>query len=675
MGAFAAYGIARKLDLSPPMSLLLGLIWLFNISMRGIISVDFHGIIMVAALLIWVPLLMLNKRFVWAMILAFILMNFKEDATVYLGGLGVIMALSYKEKRWGWILAISAVVYYLIVHGILWRMISPSHLDYFAARFPNLIQPDKPPWLVVLSDPLLLIYPMLQWDRLWGFIAIFMPVLFLPFMRSGWLGLLPALWILFTMQLYSIHVFGGYYAGVVFTLILITAIPGLIKFCHAFPGRIQLIGWAMFGLLIGSWFFVHPEEGFSYFNPANLRAHHAAAIVQKVADATPADVSVSSDKFIGSYFSNRYTLRFFPDPENRLGERIYITNRSLCHPLTVLAIGSLGYKMLESNPYCLFLAKGEGSDASAEFMGKLRWIEAEDASITLWSTEPDKRASGGTAVHITPGSNYGGVIVNTNKVFLPPGDYSYTLRLKKSSRFQTNPKLPVAVNFLKPDGSEETLVATKLSVGEAVYNPEAYEDLQVPFSVNDTGLVYIRINFGYKFDIWWDGIALDGLDATFNEYYKSVFPAEITPAYASLAGTIKRLEEPKRGGSLLEVGNIDREVTVFSWEPGDELPAGNYWIYYSADAEEDGEMYFVWADLLKVSDNGGAPQVHTIMPLTFDRRGTNRDIQLNHSPALVALAPGDRLEIRAYPGLPVTMLLKGIWLMNPVVTDYLLYLR
>jgi hypothetical protein len=77
----------------------------------------------------------------------------------------------------------------------------------------------------------------------------------------------------------------------------------------------------------------------------------------------------------------------------------------------------------------------------------------------------------------------------------------------------------------------------------------------------------------------------------------------------------------------------------------------------------------------KVSGGHGTEDHHTIMPLSFVRRNGCRDIQLNHSPTAVALAPGDKLEIRAYAGLPVTMSLKGIWLLRPVVTDYLLYLR
>jgi uncharacterized membrane protein len=674
-GAFSAYGIVRSLDLSPQMGLAFGLIWLFNISMRGIISVDFHGIIMVAALIIWIPLLLLNKRYVWAMLLAFILMNFKEDATVYLGGLGVIMALSYGEKKWGWILAGFAAIYYLTVHGILWPAISPTHLDYFALRFPNLIQPDRPPWLAILSDPLQLIYPALEWDRLWGLIAIFAPVLFLPFMRAGWFGLLPALWILFTMALYSIYIFSGYYAGVIFSLILIATIPGFVKLRATHPGRIRLVSWAMLGFLVGSWFFVQPDEGFSYFMQANLRSHPHSDLVQRMAETTPPNISVSSDKFIGSYFANRDTLRYFPDPENRLSKRIYLTDCSLCYPLTILAIGSLGYQLLEMNPCFLFLTDSGGSDAGNEFMSRLRWTEAEAASTTLWSTEPDRRASVGKAVHIMPGCAYGDVIVNTNKVFLPPGDYTYSVRVKKDERCEMDAKLPIMIRFIKPDGFERSLVETTVTVNTATAGPGNYVNVVVPFTITELGLTYLRINFGYKKDFWWDGLALGGLDMSFGEYYKSVFPMEATPGSGQTAGTITRLEEPKFKDSLVEIGNLDREQIVFGWTPGVTLPAGDYWVYYAADAIEDGEMFLEWAELEQVSEHGLEETRKKVLPMIFDRRGDNRDIQLNHSLAPIALTPGDRLEICAHAGLPATIRLKGIWLMNPVVTDYLLYLR
>ena len=674
-GALAAYGIARQLDLSPAQGLLFGLIWLLNLSMRGIISVDFHGVIMVAALIIWIPLLMLNKRYIWAVVLAFILMNFKEDATVYIGGLGVIMALSYSEKKWGWILAGIALVYYVIVHNFLWQFISPTHLNFFAMRFPSLIQQDKSPLLVILSDPLQLIYPALQWDRLWGLIAIFAPVSFLPFLRIGWLGLMPALWILFTMALYSIHIFSGYYAGVVFSLILISAIPGFVRLRASHPSRTRLASWAMLGFLIGSWFMVHPDEGYSYINPANLRPHPCVSEVEKIAATTPEDISVSSDKFIGSFFSNRYTLRYFPDPENWLGDRIYLTNRSMYYPLTVLAIGSLGYTLVESNPCFLFLTSGAGGDARSEFISRLRWTEAEGASLRLWSAEPDKRATGGMAIHIAPGADYGDAVVNTNKVFLPPGDYSYLLRVKKCRRNTANPKLPVIVRFVKPDGDEQSLVETIMVVGETDAGPENYEALSVPFTVKELGLIYLKINFGYKNDVWWDGIELAGLNIPFEDYYRTIFPAEITAKSIIPAGSFQRTAEPKFADSLVVVGNIDREDVIFSWQLSSALPSGNYWIYYVSDAVEDGDMYLEWADLEKSSGSGMGEIKQVIMPMTFDRRHDSRDMQLNHSPATVALAPGDRLQIRAHAGLPVTMRLKGIWLMNPVVTDYLLYLR
>ncbi len=636
---------------------------------------DFHGVIMIAALIIWVPFLMLKKRYVWAMALAFILMNFKEDATVYLGGLGVILALSYEEKRWGWILAGAAMVYYIMVHSFLWNMIAPMHLNFFAARFPNLIQSDKPLLLLILSDPLQLIYPALNWDRLWGLLAIFAPVLFLPFLRRGWLGLLPALWILFTMELYSIHIFSGYYAGVVFSLILIAAIPGLFRIQQKRPQRLRPTAWLMLGFLAGSWFFIQPDVSFSYFMPINLRPHPYNEIVQRIAEETPAGVSVSSDKNIGSYFFNRHTLRYFPDPENRLSERIYITNQSLCYPLTILAIGSLEYKLLQPNPCFLFLTNSEGGDAAREFMSRLGWTEAEGASTALWSCETDKRASGGSAIHIVPGTAYGDVIVKTNKVFLPLGDYSYSIKVKKGRRNQANPRLPVVICFLKPDGSEMTLAEKTFLVGEAANNPGEYEDLSIPFAVNEPGLIYLRINFGYKFDLWWDGIELDGLNIDFDEYFRAVFPVEITPAHTSYLVNTFRPAEPIFPDSLATVGNIDRRMVIYSLQLGNDFPAGDYWIYYAADAVEDGEMSFEWADLMKDACDESESDTELIMPLIFDRRGNNRDIQLNLSPAPVALASGDRLEIRAYPGLPATIRLKGIWLMNPVVTDYLLYLR
>jgi uncharacterized membrane protein len=666
-GALGFFYIMRELGMSRNSGLLFAFIWMGNIAVRGALCCEFHEVALVAGLFTWVVLLALRKQYVWCLLIALVLMGFKEDIPVYVGGLGVIIALSFRRPLAGWLIAALAIVYYIAVTTVVWNLVIPSHWDYFANKFPQFNSPNKSALTMVLANPLALFTPVLGWDRLWGLIVFFLPVLFLPFIRWGWLGLVLPLWLVLGMEGYNDLFFAGYYGMPVAVLITICAIPGFKVIYEKQKKVPKLLCWAIVGLAIGSNFVQNPEINYYQFDIYGMMPHPYLHTVERMAAETPADLTLSADVYSGSHYVNRKTICVIPDNENWLSDRLYISNRMIDNPLVLLAIGELGYGEVISHPGFFFLEHNGGMDAREDFLNRLRWMEAEATGWPLWTTIKDHRASSGIAEFIPSLAAYGDRARLTPRLLLPPGDYHYQMRLAT----RNNPDNPFAfvfeVNFIRRDGTREILTSKVTSSG--LWGKIArYETVDIPFTVTDWGLTFLSINFGSEPNVWWDGVGLTGLPSTFDKYFHRIFPQTLAPASGCLDNSQLRDEEGTQG-KVLKISKDSCSKVICRWQVDPSLPEGDYWIYYANDSFGRKPLDAFWSTLEKIRYVDGREIRQSLGPLYVRRKECHEDDRIERFINPVHLEPGAYLELRVNPVILGDIVLRKMWICHNVITD------
>lgn len=666
-GALGFYYLIRELGLSRSSGLLFAFIWLGNITVRGAISCEFHEVAFVAGFFTWVVLLALRRQYIWCLLLALVLMGFKEDIPVYIGGLGLIVALSYRRPLAGWLLVALAVGYYLAITSVIWKMVIPAHIDYFSNKFPQFASDTTSSLMMVLANPLGLITPVLGWDRIWGLIVLFMPVLFLPFMRWGWLGLVLPLWLVLGMEGYNDLFFAGYYGISVAALIIICAIPGFGVVWEKKKEVPKYLFWAMAGLTLGSNFAQNPEVNYNQFDLYGLLPHPYLNTIDKMAAETSPNLSLNSDVYFGAHFVNRKIIRVFPDNENWLSDRLYLSNRMLDHPLVLLSIGEFGYGELSSHPGFFFLGHGIGSNAREDYMARLHWMEAEASGWPLWRIIRDHRASGDFAEFIPSHASYGDRSRLTPRILLPPGDYKYRVPI---ATFH-NPKTPFCfvfeVTFIKRDASVEVLANT-VAFSNRWGKVSRYETIEVPFTIKEWGLTFLNINFGTEPDVWWDGVGMEGLPRTFDEYFHQIFPQTLEPESGNLTGT-PLLEVEGMAGKVLKIDQESCGKVVCRWQVDSSVPEGDYWVYYQNDSYGKKPLETNWGVVEKLN-NADEPYTREILePLYLCRKELSEDTRVERFRKLVHLVPGSYLQVRVNENLDGEIVLGKLWICNNVILD------
>jgi uncharacterized membrane protein len=669
-GALGFYYVVRELGLGRTSGLLFAFVWMGNLAVRGALSCEFHEVTLVAGFFTWVVLLALRRQYIGCLLLALVLMGFKEDIPVYIGGLGLIVAFSFQRRLAGWLLVALAVGYYLAVTLVIWNMVIPSHIDYFANKFPQFSSATTSSLMMVLANPLGLITPVLGWDRLWGLIVFFMPVLFLPFIRWGWLGLILPLWLVLGMEGYNDLFFAGYYGIPVVALIILCAIPGY-KIVRDKRRQVpKFLFWAMAGLSLGSNFVQNPEVNYYQFDIYGILPHPYLRTIERIAADTPADLSVSSDVYIGSHFVNRNTVRVFPDNENWLSDRIFLSDRMIDNPMVLLLIGELGYGEVISHPGFFFLKRDGGMDAREDFIAHMRWMEAEATGWPLWATIKDHRASGGIAEYIPAHAAYGDRSRLTPRLLLPPGEYHYQARIATHDN-PLNPFIFVCeVDFMKRDGSGEVL-ASKTTESSLWGKTGRYETIDVPFTVKEWGLTCLNINLGTEGNVWWDGVGVVGLPSSFDRYFQQIFPQTLEPAAG--CSNSNQLVEEGTTGQVLHVGQESCDKVVCRWQVNPSLPEDDYWIYYSNDSYGKIPQEGYWGVLEVARDIGGSEEKVALSSLRVNRKDTTEEDRLERFPNPVHLTPGSFIELRVNSELPGDVILRKMWICHNVITENVVF--
>jgi hypothetical protein len=224
-------------------------------------------------------------------------------------------------------------------------------------------------------------------------------------------------------------------------------------------------------------------------------------------------------------------------------------------PQMPLLIADLGYKQKLDDPICWFLARNGGIDAKANFMNRMRWMEAESCAVQSWNLRPDAAATQGSAVYLADDEGWGERGVITPELLLPPGEYNYTIRFRVDQRPKPHSRIVAGVRFINFDGDDELIMGTIIATDGGLTDND-YRDAKLQFEVKEWGRTYLNLNFSFISSYWLDGIGLEGLPDDFDSYYHALFPQ---PLELSAICTKPELLMPMEDGLTPDALVIDND--------------------------------------------------------------------------------------------------------------------
>lgn len=668
-GALGIYMLGKELGLSPGQGLAFGLAWLASAAIRGAAYFDFHEVTMLSGLMVWTVWLGTKRKWFWMMLLALFILGFKEDIPVYVGGLGIILAWSYKRPREGWLLVGMAVAYFFAVQLLLWPIIMPAHLDFLSLQFPQLVEPGQSSISLLLAEPGRLINHLLDLSHLWAFLFFLLPTLFLCFMRPGWLGFIPALWLVLSMKLFSPYIFGNHYPAPVAALILMASVAGFAWLKNNKPSITKLIIVAVPAFAFAINFALPQDMLVAQFIPSMYLTHPEYPALSRFVGITPANFSVSAEVFVGSHLTSRNILYMFPT-SRAMTDRIVTTNNSMACPLFILAIGGMNYRSIQQNPCFWFLDKHKGVLAGESYMERMRWTEAEGCQRPDWNIVNDRRASGGKAAYFSANGSWAGRFVRSQFLLLPPGRYSYEVRMRPSMPIKTVGSLIMEVRAIDEAGNDNLIGQGRIHEIPLNASKTNYLSLPIEFTVEDWGLYYLSVNFCDGYDVYWDGVSLRGLDISFDEYYTNLFPVRVSARDSLVSAYVEDNEAP--GGWGLELKQIQGQ-TIWEGDLPADLIEGDYEVYTVARIRqpEAGNVKYgrLIADEVKQTESG----ITTSTWLICNPEGYFEGYAVNK--AFIHLLPRGHVHLRALENIDKNVRFCGLWISRAPAYDYDLFLR
>jgi len=622
VGAPLIYLLAKSCGLSRLQGFLLGAVWLFSAPTIGLATFDFHEVSITGWLFILTALFAIKDKLLPVLILTAILLGIKEDMAIYVASLGLVLILGYRRSRIGWLLIGISLIYFIIVYFYLWSALYPNRVRLEADRFAqfgargDILE-------ALFANPLLLLEPLLRWNRLWAVVMLLLPLSLLPLWHRAFLGVLPGLWVFLSLSVFGWGIFNMHYHAPIVALLFIAAIPAMIWLRGKLPVLFKISIAALIPLTLGMHFAIPPEFAWGIYNPASLKPHPSLNTVREVF-AAPATQSIAADVFNGSAEVRRkqlfiYPCAYLPD--------IICSSSAFSMPLTLVLIKSLGYGLERPDPVFLILSRASGCDAGEYYMERLRWIEAEESDAISWDMRPLSGATGGRALYLADNYGWGDRYLALREEILPAGSYRMGVRLARGGKEAADGSITLSVVAHGDRGGSRNVATRDILSGEM--ERDALKTYWVEFTLQSGAFVHPLLHFHDAGEYWIDGAELKGLDQNFDVYFNTFCKAILRADEADWG-----IEAGTNAGIALSEGELqmDRRSAgelALTWQTPASLQPGMYLLCTHICIESGECAQIPWADLYTVQGGDRTK----LMTLYYDNLQVGRpgdQLQMNH---------------------------------------------
>lgn len=339
VGVFPLYLIGRRRLQNPWLGVILSAIYVFYPALHGVNMFDFHSLTLVVPTLMWV-IYFVDSGAQWRywLFLGLMLLT-REDMSLLACFIGAYAILKRRPIT-GLVTIVVALSYLMVVKGyvmndpglIMAKSKESTSFHYFYKEMiPHEDEGAKGLLITLLTNPVYALQVVLKQDKVFFFLALFGPLLFLP-LASGPKVVMMAYGFLFIGAASRKYVFSLYfqYSSVLFP-ILLTALPDGIdrvsrsRALHALGFKQRRLVWTLMWTCFVATLMVTHKYGAFWPNDA-FRAgwNHLARgenpereeryeyVQQLIREHIPSDASVSASSALGPHVSNRKNISKWP---------------------------------------------------------------------------------------------------------------------------------------------------------------------------------------------------------------------------------------------------------------------------------------------------------------------------------------------------------------------------
>jgi len=320
-GAWPIYRLAVGVSGREVVGVVFALVYLLFPALQAANLYDFHEITIAAPLLIWTWYFARSHRWLWFAVTGVIAVGFREEAIIFMLGMGFILVMHKSTRKYGLIALALSVVWLVIL-----IMISFSELGfntnasvYLSSGF-GLGDTPSETLTIILKDPAILLRRMTRPEKVSYLVNLFAPVGYLSFFSWQTLILVAPSVVL--------NLFGEYpllyspaqaqYNALLAPFIVYTAVLGFVwlvdflgrrtNFKPTFWVNILLVFVLM--LSIGYHLRLAHLPYSPYFQWPQVTERHQLA--RKIAAGIPVDRSLSIQDNLAPHASHRHDLYVFP---------------------------------------------------------------------------------------------------------------------------------------------------------------------------------------------------------------------------------------------------------------------------------------------------------------------------------------------------------------------------
>lgn len=335
-GGLAVWLLATKILRHSWLAAVLGISYLFNLTVQGTAVNDFHAVCFATPLIIWVFWAAVSRRYWLMLILSGLAVLTKEEVGLMLPAVGIYLLLAQKQRRWGWVMITAPVAWSLL----MMLVIIPSFSD-------NLTSPLNQQRAFRLgAAPIiqrLVMHPLDSWGLLanqhtllYG-IFLLLPLGFLSASSLLIFAVIPDFIISLVLNRFPENSLLDQYNSTIVPWLYISAIYGLTGILHKIQSRVASRNLRL--LLVGFWVVIWGIFSACYFGPSVIaqsaypsvigQQNEYALLVRDWAQRIPSGVSVSATNNIGSHFSQRRWLYTFPIGIDRAEYVVVLENQGI----------------------------------------------------------------------------------------------------------------------------------------------------------------------------------------------------------------------------------------------------------------------------------------------------------------------------------------------------------
>jgi hypothetical protein len=327
----------------------------------------------------------------------------------------------------------------------------------------------------------------------------------------------------------------------------------------------------------------------------------------------------------------------------------------------------LGYRNLREDEQFWFLSRQGGKDVKESLMDRVRWMEAESCEIQAWNLLPDTKATRSSALYLPAECGWGERIVSSPGLILPPGQYSYAIRLRTDQRPGLDSNIIAEVRFINSEGTDEEIAGSIIPI-DAGFSGIDYRDATMKFTVRGWGRTYLRLNFGVTMACWLDGIAMVGLPADFDGYYNLIFPQPlVTSSICTSADLLVQKSDGLTPDAMVVNDAVSGQV-VARWQMRPGL-SGKYTVISLVELDDDLPSTFTWATInaeWRGKDGEKQRQLCELRIVDYHRWMGVPHLEYSR----LDLPPNATLELTVNPGLPGNISLRKLWLTPAPMWSY-----